>query len=88
MLSFCNPFDRPVSETTLARSRVCKLVGLGQKGKCHDIQRICSAVFLKIKIYETVISPVVLYGCETWSLTLREEHTLRVFENSVEDIWT
>jgi hypothetical protein len=30
-----------------------------------------------------VISPVVLYGCETWSLTLREEHRLRVFENRV-----
>jgi hypothetical protein len=33
---------------------------------------------LKIRIYETVILPVVLYGCETWSLTLREEHRLRV----------
>jgi hypothetical protein len=44
---------------------------------------------LKIKIDKTVILPVVLYGCETWSLTLREEHRLRVFENSVEeDIWT
>jgi hypothetical protein len=38
---------------------------------------------VKIKIYETVILPVVLYGCETWSLTLREEHRLRVFENRV-----
>jgi hypothetical protein len=38
---------------------------------------------LKIKIYKTVILPVVLYGCETWSLILREEHTLRVFENGV-----
>jgi hypothetical protein len=35
----------------------------------------------KIKIYKTVILPVVLYGCETLSLTLREEHRLRVFEN-------
>jgi hypothetical protein len=31
----------------------------------------------------TIILPVVLYGCETWSLTLREEHRLRVFENRV-----
>jgi len=31
--------------------------------------------------------PVVLYGCETWSLTLREELTLRVFEGAKEDIW-
>jgi hypothetical protein len=38
---------------------------------------------LKIKIYKTVILPVVLYGRETWSLTLREEHRLRVFENRV-----
>jgi hypothetical protein len=38
---------------------------------------------LKIRIYKTVIFPVVLYGCETWSLTLREEYTLRVFENRV-----
>ena len=38
---------------------------------------------LKIKIYRTIILPVVLYGCETWSLTLREERKLRVFENKV-----
>jgi hypothetical protein len=38
---------------------------------------------LKIKIYKTVILPVVLYGCETWSLTLREEYRLRIFENRV-----
>jgi hypothetical protein len=35
----------------------------------------------KVKIYKTVILPVVLYGCETWSLISREEHRLRVFEN-------
>ena len=34
-----------------------------------------------IKIYRTIILPVVFYGCETWSLTLREERRLRVFEN-------
>jgi hypothetical protein len=38
---------------------------------------------LKIKIYKTVILPAVLYGCETWPLTLRQEHRLRVFENRV-----
>ena len=38
---------------------------------------------LKIKIYRTIILPVVLYGCKTWSLTLREERRLRVFENRV-----
>ena len=36
---------------------------------------------LKIKIYKTIILPVVLYGCETWSLTLREESRAKVFEN-------
>ena len=36
---------------------------------------------LKIKLYRTIILPVVLYGCETWSLTLREERKLMVFEN-------
>jgi hypothetical protein len=34
-------------------------------------------------LYETIILPVVFYGCETWSLTLREEHRMRVFENRV-----
>ena len=38
---------------------------------------------LKIKIYRTIILPVVLYGCETWSLILREETKLRLFENMV-----
>ena len=38
---------------------------------------------LKIKVYRTRILPVVLYGCETWSLTLKEERRLRVFENRV-----
>ena len=37
----------------------------------------------KIKIYKTIILPVVLYGCEAWSLTLREECRLRVFENRI-----
>ena len=38
---------------------------------------------LKTKIYRTIILPVVLYGCEAWSLTAREERKLRVFENMV-----
>jgi hypothetical protein len=49
--------------------------------------RILSSCLLsrnvKIKIHKTIILPVVLYGCETWSLTLREENGLRVFENRV-----
>jgi hypothetical protein len=38
---------------------------------------------LKIRIYKTIILPVVLYGCKTWSVTLREKHELRVFDNKV-----
>jgi hypothetical protein len=38
---------------------------------------------LNIKVYRTIILPVVLYGCETWSLILREERRLKVFENWV-----
>ena len=59
----------------------------------HSVQNLLSSGLLsknlKIKIYRTIILPVVLYGCEAWSLTLREERRLRVFENSVEEsIWT
>jgi hypothetical protein len=46
---------------------------------------------VKVRISKTIILPVVLYGCETWSLTVREEHKLREFENRVlrrENIWT
>jgi len=38
---------------------------------------------MKIKIYRIIVLPFVLYGCETWSLILREERRLRVFENRV-----
>jgi hypothetical protein len=40
-------------------------------------------VMVQGEMYRTIILPVVLYGCETWSLTLREESKLRVFENMV-----
>jgi hypothetical protein len=53
----------------------------------HSVQNLLSSRFLskdlKIRIYKTIILPVVLYGCETWSLTIREEHGLRVSENRV-----
>jgi hypothetical protein len=53
----------------------------------HSVQNILSSRLLsknlKIKIYRTRILPVVLYGCETWSLTLKEECKLGVFENRV-----
>jgi hypothetical protein len=53
----------------------------------HSVQSLLSSCLLssnmKVKIYKTIILPVVLYGCKTWSLTLGEEHRLRMFENRV-----
>ncbi|KAJ4429697.1 hypothetical protein ANN_21898 [Periplaneta americana] len=53
----------------------------------YSIEKLLSCSLLsknlKVRIYKTVILPVVLYRCETWTLTLREEHRLRVFENKV-----
>jgi hypothetical protein len=53
----------------------------------HSVQKLLSSRLLsenvKVRIYKTIILPVLLYGCETWSLTLREEHKLMVFENRV-----
>jgi hypothetical protein len=68
--------------TFMIRSRVYSNSG----NACYySVQNLLSALLisknLKTKIYKTVILPVVLYGCITWSLTLREEHRLRVFEN-------
>ena len=55
---------------------------------CQLVQNLLSSSLLskniKIKKHKTIILPVVLYGCETWSLTLRKERRLRVFE---ENIW-
>jgi len=53
----------------------------------HLVQNILSSGLLsknlKTEIYITIILPFILYGCETWSLTLREERRLRVFENGM-----
>jgi len=48
----------------------------------HSVQNLLSS-YLKIKIYKTIIFPVVLYGCETWWLTLWEERRLWMFETRV-----
>ena len=54
---------------------------------CYSVQNLLSSSLLskklKIKINRTIILPVVLYGCETWSLTLREGRRLRMLENRV-----
>jgi hypothetical protein len=44
---------------------------------------VCYPKYICVKIYGTIILPVVVYGCETWSPTLREEQRFRVFENRV-----
>jgi hypothetical protein len=53
----------------------------------HSVQNFLSSRLLsknlKIRIYKAIILPVILYGCETYSLTLREKLRLRVFENRV-----
>jgi hypothetical protein len=61
---------------------------LNSGNACYrSVQSLLSSRLLsrnvKVKIYTTTILSVVLCGCETWSLTLREDHKLRVFENSV-----
>jgi hypothetical protein len=53
----------------------------------QSVQELLSSCLLsknvRIRFYKTIILPVVLYGCETWSLTLWEEHRLRIFESRV-----
>jgi len=54
---------------------------------CHSVKNLLSSTLLlkniNTKIFRTIILPVVLFGCETWSIILREKHRLRVFENRV-----
>ena len=63
---------------------------INMRNACYySLEKVLSSHLLskkpKVKTYKTVILPGVLYGCETWSLTLKEEHMLRMFENI--DIW-
>ena len=53
------------------------LYGLIENGLLNILKKY------KIKIYKTIILPVVLYGCQTWSLTSRKESRLRIFENRI-----
>jgi hypothetical protein len=62
--------------------------GINAEKVCyHSVHSLLSSRLLSrnltVKIYKTVILPVVLYGCDSWSLALREGHRLRVFENRV-----
>jgi hypothetical protein len=73
-----------ITNQNLIQEEIKRILNLGNA--CyHSAQKFLSSRLLskiiKIRIYITIILPVVLYGCETWSLTLRKEHRLRVFES-------
>jgi hypothetical protein len=75
-----------VTIQNLIREKITRM--LNSSNACyHLVQNLLSSCLpsknLKIRIHRTIILPVVLYGSKTWSLTLREEHKLRVFENRV-----
>ncbi|KAJ4452238.1 hypothetical protein ANN_03756 [Periplaneta americana] len=68
------------------REEIKRIINMGNA--CYySVEKLLSSSLLsknlKVRINKTVILPVVLYGCETWTLTLREEHRLRMFENKV-----
>ena len=75
-----------VTNTNDIRGEIKRRINMGNA--CYySLEKILSSRLLskklKVKQYKTIILPVVLYGCETWSLTLREERRLRVLENKV-----
>ena len=75
-----------VTNTNDMREEIKRRINMGSACN-YSLEKILSfrllSKKLKVKTYKTIILPVVLYGCETWSHTLREEHRLRVFENKV-----
>ncbi|KAJ4427940.1 hypothetical protein ANN_23950 [Periplaneta americana] len=86
-----NPEKTKYLEATVAnindtREEIKRRINMGNA--CYySVEKLMSTSLLsknlKVRIYKTVILPVVLYGCEIWTLTLREEQRLRVFENKV-----
>ena len=75
-----------VTNTNDTREEIKHRISMGNP--CYySLEKILSSHLLskklKVNTYKTIILPVVLYRCETWSLTLREEHRLRVFENEI-----
>jgi hypothetical protein len=75
-----------VTNQNLIQEEIKRKLNFGN-ARYHAVQNILSSRLLsknvKIRTYKTIILPVALYGCETWSLTLGEEHRLKVFENRV-----
>jgi hypothetical protein len=75
-----------VTNQNLIQEEIKKILNSGNA--CyHSVRNLRSSRLLlknvKIRIYKTIILPMVLYGCKIWSLTLMEAHRLRVFENKV-----
>ena len=75
-----------LTNTNYIREEINRRINMGNA--CYySLEKILSSYLLskklKVKTYKTIIPSVELYGCETWSLTLIEEHRLRVFENKV-----
>ncbi|KAJ4434049.1 hypothetical protein ANN_16368 [Periplaneta americana] len=75
-----------VTDINDTREEIKRRINMGNA--CYySVEKLLSSSLLsknlKVRIYKTVILPVVLYGCETWTLTLREEQRLRVFENKI-----
>ena len=74
-----------LTNTNDIREEIKCRINMGDE--CYSFEKILSSHLLskklKVNKYKTIILPIVLYGSETWSLTLREEHRLRAFENKV-----
>jgi hypothetical protein len=80
------PQFRYLGTTVTNRNLIQKVIkrGFNSSNACYySVQNILSSLLLTFRICRTIISALVLYGCETRPLTLREEHRLRVFENRV-----
>ncbi|KAJ4426785.1 hypothetical protein ANN_26584 [Periplaneta americana] len=82
----CKYLGATVTNINDTREEIKRRINMGNA--CYySVEKLLSSSLLsknlKVRIYKTVILPVVLYGCETWTLTLREEQRLRVFKNKV-----
>jgi hypothetical protein len=79
-------FGMTITNQNLIQEVIKRRLNLGNA--CyHSVQNFLSSwlrpKIIKIRIYKTIILPVLPYGCKTWSLTLSEEHRLRALENRV-----
>jgi hypothetical protein len=76
-----------LTDQNCRHEKIKRRLNVGNACNCSVQSLLCSRLLsrnVKVKIYKTIILPTVLYGCETWSLTFREEHSRKVFGN----IWT